>query len=72
MFQVNRIVSNMLGGAIDVASNDNEIRTPAFRMRESVTRGSPARPKRNSECVAKLSGALVRAMVSASRSLAGR
>ena len=36
MFQVKRIVSNMLGGAIDVASNDSETMTPALRMRSSA------------------------------------
>ena len=53
MFQVNRMVSNMLGGAIEVASNDSETRTPALRMRSSAARGSPATPRRNSECVAQ-------------------
>ena len=71
MFQVKRMVSNILGGAIELASNDNETTTPALRMRSSAARGSPASPSRNSEWVAKLSGVLVRAMVSASMSRAG-
>ena len=71
MFQVKRMVSNMLGGAIEVASNESEINTPALRMRSSATRGSPARPSRNSEWVAQDSGVLVLAMNSASMSRAG-
>ncbi len=71
MFQVKRMVSNMLGGAIELASNDNETTTPALRMRRSAARGSPASPRRNSEWVAKLNGVLGRAMVSASMSRAG-
>jgi hypothetical protein len=71
MFQVKRMVSNMLGGAIEVASNDSETTTPALRMRSSATRGSPASPRRNSDRVAKLSGVFVRAMISASMSRAG-
>ena len=71
MFQVNRMVSNMLGGAIELASNDSEISTLCRRMRNSASRGSPARPSRNSECVAKLSGVAVRAIACASASLAG-
>ena len=71
IFQVKRMVSNMLAGAIEVASNDSDTSTPALRMRSSATRGSPASPSRNSESVAKLSGVLVRAMAAASRSLAG-
>ena len=30
MFQVKRMVSNMLGGAIELASNDSETITPAL------------------------------------------
>ena len=71
MFQVKRMVSNMLGGAIELASNDSETTTPALRMRKSATRGSPVRPSRNSDSVAKLSGVLVRAIAAASASLAG-
>ena len=37
-FQVTRMVSNMLSGAIEVASNDSEISTPALRMRSSASR----------------------------------
>ena len=54
MFQVKRMVSNMLGGAIEVASNDSETITPALRIRSSAARGSPVRPSRNSDSVAKL------------------
>ena len=70
MFQVKRMVSNMLGGAIELASNDSETVTPALRMRSSATRGSPARPSRNSEWVAQDSGVLVLAISSASMSRA--
>src|SRR5262249_27675789 len=66
MFQVNRMVSNMLGGAIEVASNDSDTVTPALRMRSSASRGLPARPSRNSEWVAHDSGVLVLAISSAS------
>jgi len=65
------MVSNMLGGAIELASNDSEISTPALRIRSSAARGSPVRPSRNSDSVAKESGVLVRAIAAASESLAG-
>ena len=71
MFQVKRMVSNMFGGAIELASNDSETVTPALRMRSSASRGSPARPSRNSEWVAHDSGVLVFAISSASMSRAG-
>ena len=71
MFQVKRMVSNMLGGAIELASNDSETVTPALRMRSSASRGLPARPSRNSESVAHDSGVLVLAISSASTSRAG-
>jgi hypothetical protein len=72
MFQTRRMFSNMLIGAIDVASNDSEIRTPCRRMRRSATRGSPATPNPKLGVGEKLSGVLVRAIAAASASLAGR
>ena len=70
-FQVTRMVSNMLSGAIEVASNDSEISTPALRIRIRAARASPVRLSRISDSVEKLSGVLVRAIAAASESLAG-
>ncbi|MGE5720899.1 MAG: hypothetical protein ACM3YM_00435, partial [Sphingomonadales bacterium] len=45
MFQVNRMVSNILGGAIELASNDSDTTTPALRMRSSAARGIARQPE---------------------------
>ncbi|MNL32424.1 hypothetical protein D3C87_1542730 [compost metagenome] len=70
-FQVKRIISNMSGGAMDVASLDNEIVSPAARIANSAARASPVLLSRSSECVAKESGVFVRAIAIKSSVVAG-
>jgi len=52
MFQVNRMFSNMLGGAIELASDASDTDTPAARAFISEARASPWSPNRSSEWVA--------------------
>ena len=70
MFHVNRMFSNILGGAMEVASDDSVTVTPAARALSSAERGLPCSPRRNSECVEKLNGVLVRAIAARSLSVA--
>src|SRR6516225_1709979 len=70
IFQVNLIFSNMFGGAIEVASDDKVTETPAARAFNRARRGLPCSPRRNSECVEKLSGVFVLAIASRSLSVA--
>ena len=72
MFQVNRMFSNMFGGAIEVASEDSVTITPAARALSNAARGSPRSASRSSECVEKLRGVLVRANAARSLSVAAR
>ena len=70
MFQVKRMFSNMLGGAIEVASEESVTDTPAARVFIRAVRGSPCSPRRSSEWVEKLSGVPVRAIAERSLSVA--
>ena len=66
-----RIISNISGGAIEVASLDNEMVSPAARIANRAARASPVLLSRSSECVANESGVFVRAIAAVSSVVAG-